>query len=55
MTLVLPSLFSELQGDALPAIVEQLAAVPYLSEIVIGLETHAQLSTRSKMLTCRKI
>jgi glucosyl-3-phosphoglycerate synthase len=38
MALVLPSLFSELEGTALPAIVEQLRAVPYLSEIVIGLD-----------------
>ena len=36
--LILPSLFSELQGDALPAIVSQLSAVPYLNEIVIGLD-----------------
>ena len=36
--LILPSLFSELQGDALPAVVSQLSAVPYLNEIVIGLD-----------------
>jgi glucosyl-3-phosphoglycerate synthase len=38
MGLLLPSLFSELEGDALPNIVEHLKAVPYLSEIVIGLD-----------------
>ena len=38
MALVLPSLFSELHGEALPNIVEQLAQVPYLNEIVIGLD-----------------
>lgn len=38
MGLLLPSLFSELQGEALPAIVQQLRTVPYLSEIVIGLD-----------------
>src|SRR6056297_1159169 len=38
MALVLPSLFSELQGPALSAIVEELAKVPYLSQIVIGLD-----------------
>uniref|UniRef100_UPI0025ECF404 glycosyl transferase n=1 Tax=Methylophaga sp. UBA4204 TaxID=1946892 RepID=UPI0025ECF404 len=38
MGLLLPSLFSELQGEALPAIVQQLKTVPYLSEIVIGLD-----------------
>jgi glucosyl-3-phosphoglycerate synthase len=38
MGLILPSLFSELEGDALPAIVDHLCEVPYLSEIVIGLD-----------------
>jgi glucosyl-3-phosphoglycerate synthase len=38
MALVLPSLFSELQGQALPRIVDELAKVPYLEEIVIGLD-----------------
>ncbi len=38
MTLVLPSLYSELQGDALPNIVQELSKVNYLSEIVIGLD-----------------
>ena len=36
--LILPSLFSELEGDALPIIVDELVKVPYLSEIVIGLD-----------------
>ena len=36
--LVLPSLFSELEGPALKGIIEELAQVPYLSEIVIGLD-----------------
>jgi len=38
MSLVLPSLFSELEGPALPRIVEQLSRVPYLDEIIIGLD-----------------
>lgn len=38
MGLILPSLFSELEGDALPHIVSELENVPYLSEIVIGLD-----------------
>lgn len=38
MTLVLPSLYSELQGDALPNIVKELGKVKYLKEIVIGLD-----------------
>lgn len=38
MSLVLPSLFSELQGPALNNIINELTKVPYLSEIVIGLD-----------------
>jgi glucosyl-3-phosphoglycerate synthase len=38
MGLLLPSLYSELEGAALPDIVQQLQTVPYLSEIVIGLD-----------------
>lgn len=38
MALILPSLYSELEGDALPNIVSELVAVPYLAEIVIGLD-----------------
>lgn len=36
--LILPSLFSELEGDALPNILNELAKVPYLHRIVIGLD-----------------
>ncbi|MFT4763573.1 MAG: glucosyl-3-phosphoglycerate synthase [Oleispira sp.] len=38
MSLILPSLFSELEGDALPNIVQHLKGADYLSEIVIGLD-----------------
>lgn len=38
MALILPSLFSELEGPALTHIVDELTKVPYLSEIVIGLD-----------------
>jgi len=38
MSLILPSLYSELQGTALPRIVETLEKVPYLEEIIIGLD-----------------
>jgi len=38
MSLVLPSLFSELERPALATIVAELAKVPYLSEIIIGLD-----------------
>jgi glucosyl-3-phosphoglycerate synthase len=36
--LVLPSLFSELEGPALENIVDELSKVPYLKQIVIGLD-----------------
>ncbi|WP_315710767.1 glycosyl transferase [Brenneria uluponensis] len=38
MGLILPSLFSELEGPALSKIIDLLAQVPYLGEIVIGLD-----------------
>ncbi|MBB3331360.1 glucosyl-3-phosphoglycerate synthase [Halomonas campaniensis] len=38
MSLILPSLYSELEGPALEAIVEELRRVPYLAEVVIGLD-----------------
>jgi glucosyl-3-phosphoglycerate synthase len=36
--LILPSLFSELEGEALSHIVDELVKVPYLSQVVIGLD-----------------
>jgi glucosyl-3-phosphoglycerate synthase len=38
MGLILPSLYSELEGDALSNIVNELSKVDYLNEIVIGLD-----------------
>ena len=38
MGLLLPSLYSELEGPALPKIVENLSQVPYLEQVVIGLD-----------------
>ncbi|OUS20985.1 glycosyl transferase [Litorivita pollutaquae] len=38
ISLILPSLFSELEGDALPNILNELAQVPYLHRIIIGLD-----------------
>ena len=40
--LILPSLYSEIQTPALPAIIEELKSVPYLSQIVIGLDRATQ-------------
>jgi glucosyl-3-phosphoglycerate synthase len=38
MTLILPSLFSELEGPALSHIVDELSKVRYLRQIIIGLD-----------------
>lgn len=38
MALVLPCLYSELEGPALSKIVDELCKVPYLTEIIIGLD-----------------
>lgn len=38
MALLLPCLYSELEGPAMGPIVEKLAKIPYLNEIVIGLD-----------------
>ncbi len=38
ISLILPSLYSELEGEALPNIVRELADVPYLHRIIIGLD-----------------
>ncbi len=42
MALVLPCLYSELEGPALNHIVEELCKVPYLAKIVIGLDRASQ-------------
>jgi len=42
LSLVLPSLYSELSGPALPGIVEELKKVSYLGEIVVGLDRATQ-------------
>lgn len=38
MSLILPSLYSELEGPALGKIIDELEKVPYLEEIIIGLD-----------------
>ncbi|AQA18260.1 glycosyl transferase [Halioglobus japonicus] len=38
MGLILPSLYSELEGEAMPKILDELQGAGYLSEIVIGLD-----------------
>lgn len=38
LALVIPTLYSELEGDALPKILDELQKVKYLNEIIIGLD-----------------
>ncbi len=38
ISLILPSLFSELEGEALPRIVDELNKVKYLHRVIIGLD-----------------
>jgi glucosyl-3-phosphoglycerate synthase len=38
MALILPSLYAELQSEALPRIISELRQVPYLSQVIIGLD-----------------
>ncbi|WP_036477693.1 glycosyl transferase [Myxosarcina sp. GI1] len=43
MTLVLPCLFTELEGKALPNIVEELTKVEYINQIIIGLDRASEV------------
>ncbi len=47
--LILPSLYSELEGDALPAMLGEISAANYLSEIVIGLDRADEKQYRSAL------
>ena len=47
MGLVLPSLFSELEGPALSGIVDEITKVPYLEEVVVGLDNATHRSKGS--------
>jgi len=54
IALVLPALFSELQGEALPHILDELSKVPYLAEIIIGLDkaTEEEFIEAKKYFSC---
>ncbi len=47
--LILPSLYSELEGEAMPNILEELKPASYLSEIVIGLDRATEEQYRSAL------
>ncbi|WP_455235101.1 hypothetical protein [Thiogranum longum] len=38
MALILPSLYSELEGEALPQIIEHLTQARYISDVIVGLD-----------------
>ena len=39
MALILPSLYSELEGEALPRIVDELKHATYISDVIVGLDS----------------
>ena len=47
--LILPSLYSEIDTPALPAIIKELQSVPYLSQIVIGLDRATEAEYRHSL------
>ncbi len=49
IALVLPSLFSEIHGPALKGIVEELARVPYLGQVVVSLSGPADAAQYTEM------
>ena len=54
MSLVIPCLVSDLDGSALERILDELAAVPYLEEVVVGLDqAHAEDFARARDLFSR--
>ena len=46
IALVIPCLYSELEGTALPNIIDELTKVEYLNEVVIGLDRVEYLCSR---------
>jgi len=49
LALVLPSLYSELEGPALSNIVDEIAGVPYLDQIVVGLDRASEKEYRKAL------
>ena len=55
MALILPCLYSELDGPALSAIVDEISEIPYLHEVIIGLDRadeHSSPTRRSSSPAC---
>lgn len=55
MSLILPSLYSELEGEALPNIIQELRQVPYLSQVVIGLDRASEAEYRKALTFFRTL
>ena len=51
MELILPCLYSELNGDALPKIVSEIAQTNYLHHIIIGLDQANEKQARKACLS----
>lgn len=49
MALVLPSLYSELEGPALSRILDEIARVPYLEQVLIGLDRADETQYRAAL------
>ena len=55
MELILPSLYSELEGDALPEIVSEISKTNYLNHIIIGLDKANKLQAQKAWKFFKKI
>ena len=55
MELILPSLYSELEGTALPKIVEEISKTKYLNHIIIGLDKANEKQAKSAWKFFKKL
>ena len=46
MELILPCLYSELEGEALPKIIDEISKTKYLDHIIIGLDKQMKLKQK---------
>ena len=55
MELILPSLYSELEGDALPRIVSEISKTNYLNHIIIGLDKANKIQAKKAWKFFKKL
>ena len=55
MELILPSLYSELEGSALPKIVEEISKTKYLNHIIIGLDKANEIQAKKAWKFFKKL